>query len=122
MNEFKGTPGPWVLGNVNHFHAQYVNKEGLEPAICSVLPLDEVSDGEWQRGRESQANARLISASHEMLKACQAAIAYDRAIARCGDDPETMASFCTAQGDDLDTLYAAWIDASREALEKALGK
>lgn len=69
MNEFKGTPGPWILGNVNHFHAQYVNKEGLEPAICAVLPLDEVTDGEWQRGAESQANARMLCAAPELFKA-----------------------------------------------------
>lgn len=50
--------------------------------------------------------------------AARAAIAYDKAIQRCANDPGSMSSFCTAQGDDLDSLYAAWIKKSRAALTK----
>jgi hypothetical protein len=56
------------------------------------------------------------------LGACaDSAIAYDEAIHGCANDPERMASFCTAQGDDLDALYLAWLDAARDA-KAALAK
>ncbi len=70
MNEFKGTPGPWVRGNINHFHAEYITAEGMEGAICSVLPTEETEEG-WQRGYESQANAALIVAAPQLLEALQ---------------------------------------------------
>jgi hypothetical protein len=38
--------------------------------------------------------------------------AYDLAIQSCANDPQKMASFCTAQGDTLDTLYAAMLEAA----------
>jgi hypothetical protein len=49
------------------------------------------------------------------LNAAAAAVAYDAAIQQCADSPEKMASFCTAQGDDLDALYAHWINLARQA-------
>ena len=54
-----------------------------------------------------------------LIAACEAAIAYDKAIQSCANDPDKMASFCTAQGDDLDTLYADWISKSTAALGRA---
>ena len=50
--------------------------------------------------------------------ACQAAIRYDDAIRSCANDPKKMASFCSAQGDDLDALYFDWITKARKALPK----
>jgi hypothetical protein len=32
-----------------------------------------------------------------------------------------MSSYCTAQGDTLDTLYADWIEKSRAALARCKG-
>lgn len=55
----------------------------------------------------------------DMLEALEAAAAYDDAIEMCGNSPERMASFCTAEGDDLDALYARWQSLSRAALAKA---
>jgi len=60
--------------------------------------------------------------ARELLEACKAAIAYDRAINSCADDPDKMASYCTAQSDTLDTLYDDWISKSRTAIAKAKGK
>ena len=51
-----------------------------------------------------------------LIKSAEAAIAYDRAIQGCANDPDKMSSYCTAQGDDLDTLYFNWIQAARSAL------
>jgi hypothetical protein len=70
---------------------------------------------------EAEANARLIAAAPDFLVAARAAIAYDAAIESCANDPSKMASFCSAQGDDLDTLYVDWIEKSRAAIAKATG-
>lgn len=45
-----------------------------------------------------------------------AATNYDDAIHSCANDPDTMASYCTAEGDDLDRLYADWMLKARAAL------
>lgn len=49
------------------------------------------------------------AAADEMYGACRAGQAYDRAIRRCANDPDKMATYCTAQGDSLDTLYMIWM-------------
>lgn len=50
------------------------------------------------------------------LEACQAAADYDAAIEKCGNDPSKMASFCTAEGDTLDTLYARWQSLAKKVI------
>ena len=59
----------------------------------------------------------LLDENARLREACTAAIAYDDAIRLCGDDPSKMSSFCTASGDDLDTLYFDWMLKARKALE-----
>jgi hypothetical protein len=56
------------------------------------------------------------------VEAAKAAIAYDDAIQACANDPETMTSFCSAEGDDLDSLYADWITKARAALSQPSAK
>ncbi len=56
-----------------------------------------------------------------LLKACHAAVEYDKAIRSCANEPEKMASFCTAQGQNLDDLYRAWINAARKAIYETGG-
>lgn len=43
----------------------------------------------------------------------EAVLRYDAAIASCGNDPEKMASFCTAEGEDLDKLYFDMVNAAK---------
>jgi hypothetical protein len=64
---------------------------------------------------------RQANVANDLLAAARAAIAYDAAIQSCANEPDNMASYCSAQGDDLDMLYAAWITASRAAITKAEG-
>lgn len=49
------------------------------------------------------------------------ALAYDAAIQECAGDPDRMSSYCTAQGENLDELYAAWITDTRTLKQKYLG-
>lgn len=53
-----------------------------------------------------------------MEAAARAAVAYDDAIRACANSPEKMASFCSAQGEDLDALYEKWQTLSISALAK----
>ncbi len=55
----------------------------------------------------------------ELLEACEAAIKYDEAIQSCANDPTKMASFCSAQDESLDMLYAYWLLKTLAALKKA---
>jgi hypothetical protein len=48
----------------------------------------------------------------------RAVLAYDEAIQSCADDPETMSSFCTAQGDNLDDLYFRMMEYARFILSQ----
>lgn len=66
--------------------------------------------------REARATVEAL------IEAAEAASRYDDAIQSCANEPERMASFCTAEGDDLDFLYSDWIDKSRAALARAKGE
>lgn len=66
--------------------------------------------------------SRLLALEGALEGVCKAAIKYDDAIRQCANDPDTMASHCTATGDTLDTLYDDWITKSRAALGPARGK
>jgi len=67
----------------------------------------------------SFSDLAAVNAHDALVAACEAAIQYDKAIRQCADDPDKMASFCTATGDDLDTLYMDWMAKARAALELA---
>lgn len=117
------TPGPWeeipqhgAGPMIAHKYAtgKQMNPIGLR-LVCHILMRGNSMD-------EDQANARLIAAAPELYAACEAAIAYDDAIAACGNDPRQMSSFCTAQGDTLDSLYEDWIRKSTAALARARGE
>jgi hypothetical protein len=61
----------------------------------------------------------LQEAAPDLLLAARAAVAYDAAIQSAANDPNKMSSLCTAEGEDLDALYARWISLSRAAIAKA---
>ncbi len=65
------------------------------------------------QGEADVKEFRLRKYASDMLEVCRAACVYDDAIRACADDPDKMASFCTAQGKDLDDLYTDWMVKSR---------
>lgn len=63
----------------------------------------EAHDSEAERLRiERETTKGLCAELADLISAVQR---YDAAIQACANDPEKMASFCTAQGDNLDDLY-----------------
>ena len=65
----------------------------------------------WNRRAPTPSTAALIDAA-------KAAIKYDDEIRKCGNDPDLMSSFCTTEGDTLDTLYLDWQYKCRVALSQ----
>jgi len=78
-----------------------------------TIPTQLTKYGKEQHALEQQA---VID---ELVEACNAGIAYDKALQSCGNSPDKMSSFCTALGDDLDALYMDWIKRTKQALDKA---
>lgn len=104
------TPTPWCITREGPFGCE-ISGDVNNVAYCSAV-----------RNEPAKANAEhivlCVNAHDDLVAAAQAAIEYDAAIAASANDPEKMASFCSAQGDDLDTLYDRWINLSRAALAK----
>lgn len=91
--EFKGTPGPWCVENVN-------SEEGYEHDIClgydvpkagSPILLASVYFNEEHDGpitqRQANWNAKLIAAAPDLLAACRALVETFE-LADLGDEPE----------------------------------
>lgn len=90
----------------------------------STAELIKSADGKELAMRQdgaSVADMRLMVAAPELLEACKAALVYDQAIRACANDPDRMSSFCTAEGNDLDALYFAWMSMSQAAIAKVRG-
>ena len=98
------SPTPWRKSNYS-----VGQMEGIESKLGATCA-----------GAYELADVELIVScvnAHAMLvAACEAALRYHDAIAQCANSPEKMASFCTAEGDDLDALYTAWQVAATVAL------
>jgi len=111
------TPGPWVA-NGTEVH---------------MLPEDGSLGGGFdiRHCPKPHHNARRIvdcinaceginpDAVPSLLEAAMAAVQYDKAIRLSANNPEKMSSFCTAEGDDLDSLYDNWMKKSRAAIAKS---
>lgn len=72
-----------------------------------------------RRWNGPEANVLLdhIDALTEQLQElARATVAYDEAIMACANDPALMATYCTAQGDDLDALYFEVMTRARTVL------
>ncbi|EJJ0354589.1 hypothetical protein NI395_001124 [Salmonella enterica] len=101
MEEFKGTPGPWVAVPNNYYID--IKPKGNNQCLAStqeneVLGID--------RGKE-RANAYLIAAAPELLESLQDFMAESAGNAKsCGHDFECICRF----------------DKARAAIAKALGK
>lgn len=75
----------------------------------------QFADGLVAKGKKDALRAALRAALNPRDSVVVAAVlAYDAAIRACADDPEKMASFCTAEGDDLDMLYAHMLNAAQQ--------
>ncbi len=68
-----------------------------------------------ERGTLAAENRKL---KEELETVVTAALAYDAAIISCANNPEKMATFCTAEGDNLDKLYLDFIQAAHAANDK----
>ena len=117
MSESKHTPGRLVVGPLP---GQIMSEDGRLVANCSIFP------GTFN---EDRANAEHIvrtwNAHDELLEACKAALAYDKAIrgkAAAGDFSELNPRGALAEGVDLDALYESWISLSMMAVAKAEGR
>ena len=118
------TPGPWEWledkfnGGYSGLVAPRTGEEVLFPNH-----RNEGDDGDaWFEDFPNEANAHLIAAAPELLEAAESAMRYDKAIRSCANDPDRMASYCTAEGEGLDTLYCDWMVKSFKALKKARGE
>lgn len=128
MSTNKHTPGPWgwqLMGDTYHLTAQHGRREIIITGIKHPLGYPVV--GMSNRGLitdvdKDHPNARIIEVSPDLFAAAEAAIKYDQAIIECANDPDKMASYCTAEGKDLDALYDDWISKSKEAIKKAKGE
>src|SRR5690606_13258634 len=112
--------GPWLVATSNSWR-RIVNQRG-ETVCAPCTQPDGHPDLTFPNGGADGPDARLLIAGPELLAAAKAAIAYDEAIQQCADDPDSMSSFCTAEGDDLDRLYVDWASKARAAIAKATGK
>lgn len=121
------TPGPWRSHEhgVGEFLVYRYNPILDQVAVVFINQDIRYETGSMdQRGLDvayiaaahPEAIRALLAERDALREAAQAALAYDSAIQSCANDPNAMSSFCTAVGDDLDTLYEAWITKSRAAL------
>lgn len=76
----KHTPGPWHVGQGNGEGSVFseAGRVRLELGGTTIYPICQVCLG-WEES-EDQANARLIAAAPDLLKALQSMLAFDRLI------------------------------------------
>lgn len=86
-----------------------------------VLHMSSIDGWEVHQVMGQVEGDPIRNAANELFAACKAAIAYDDAIVACANDPSKMSTYCTAEGQDLDTLYLDWIEKSKLAIAKATG-
>jgi hypothetical protein len=92
----------------------------MTPTHTDLTALIECIEDEPEEYARELLWLREVKAA--LLAACKAAIAYDRAIYRraaTGEIVENLARGAIAEGEDLDALYADWIDKARAAIAKA---
>lgn len=73
----KHTPGPWVTSDTNDIFTSLgaKNGEGFTEADDRAWHIADCAVG-WLSGNEVKANARLISAAPDLLKALEDALQY----------------------------------------------
>lgn len=97
MNEFKGTPGPWVSDGLH-----WVGSDGEK-----VVVSDGPAFGSKRRWPTAEANGFLVKAAPDLLEAVSAFLLY---VDSEDDDTESMLQFADA------------LNKARTARAKALGE
>ena len=104
MSKFKGTPGPWQVGE---HHAKMIDirhASGDVPGAISLTLAKVVARPSWQA--EAEANARLITAAPELLESlCLLVDAHDEWRGEDRPDPkaairQARAAIAKATGGD----------------------
>jgi len=112
MPEHKHTPGPWVIHKGDEIDIRSANPADLAQAPIYFVIAENIGGhvhGEqFDDYSEVEANARLIAAAPDLLKACTALIDYDES-AEDGDVSMLMA-------------YAKATRLARTAIAKATGQ
>ena len=96
----KHTPGPWAVGSASG-HIETANAWRMSIAIC--YNKDSKADGVSKE--EFEANARLIAAAPDLLKALQTC--------------ETNIALLLWSADTK--VYGEWLKVVRSAIDKAIG-
>jgi hypothetical protein len=110
---------PSISGDAFAGEPAYAGKS-LHVAVAGLSYSVWTNDGDQPIAQFMDAGtAHLLAAAPDFLAAAKAAVAYDAAIQSAANDPEKMSSLCTAEGADLDELYARWISLSSAAIAKA---
>lgn len=109
-------PGPWWVQegeNTWKLFALHPQDPHLHPVQIVKAPKQSIEYAcYWPAG----INEKIIAAAPLLYEAALAGREYDRAIRKCANDPEKMASFCTAKGEDLDDLYMDWMTKIQAAM------
>lgn len=117
------SPTPWALDDEEDPSLWILDSNSASLCKFPAVPQEDTDDDEEGISPRDRADAAFIvqacNAHEDFVSAAKAAVAYDKAIMSCANNPAKMATFCTAEGDDLDSLYADWIEKSRAALAKA---
>ena len=69
MNSQKHTPGPWEVGCLDHAGQRIVRGEHIEICTCWHHSVGSIE-------KEMEANARLIAAAPDMLRALETLVAF----------------------------------------------
>ena len=102
-------PGPW-WAEENEYSWDLYAMNPIDPRMhpFKIIKAPKKST-EYAEYWPTGVNEKIIIAAPLLYEAALAADKYDDAIRECADDPDKMATFCTARGDDLDDLYMDWI-------------
>ena len=110
-------PGPWWIQedeDVWQLFAPHLLNARFHPMQLIKAPKKSIEYVCYWPGNITE---KIVAAAPLLYEAALAGQAYDRAIRKCANDPEKMASFCTAQGDSLDDLYMDWMSKIQAAMQ-----
>lgn len=101
MEEFKGTPGPWVYSKKRHTHDCVIHTEKAREEFGYISPENGgvIGSSEWIWIND--ADAKLIAAAPELLDACR----------------QFIYSIENNDKQELNNAYTSAVEAVKKALE-----